>query len=79
MSLFDSLGKKTTPQRAPDPRQMLQQLKSNPASTLKQAGLNIPEDMNNPGQIIDYLLSSGQVNNSRLQMAQRMMGMFGKR
>ena len=58
---------------------MLQQLKSNPASTLKQAGLGIPVDMNNPGQIINYLLSSGQVNNARLQMAQRMMGMFGKR
>ena len=79
MSLFDSLGKKTTPQRAPDPRQMLQQLKSNPSSTLKQAGLDIPDGMDNPGQIINYLLSSGQVNNARLQMAQRMMGMFGKR
>lgn len=79
MSLFDSLGKKTTPQRVPDPRQMLQQLKSNPTSTLKQAGLNIPEGMNNPGQIINYLLQSGQINNSRLQMVQRMAGMFGRR
>ena len=78
MSLFDSLGR-TTQQQASNPQQMLQQLKSNPASTLKQAGLNIPENMNNPGQIINYLINSGQVNNSRLQMVQRMVGMLGRR
>lgn len=78
MSLFDSLGKQVTPQ-APNPQHLLQQLRNNPVSTLKQAGLNIPSGMSDPGQIINYLLQSGQVNNSRLQMAQRMMGMFGRR
>lgn len=78
MSLFDSLGKKST-QQSTNPQQLLNQLKNNPASTLKQAGLNIPDDMNNPEQIISYLIQSGQVNNSRLQAAQRMMGMFGKK
>lgn len=78
MSLFDNLGKRATPQ-APNPQQLLQRLRNNPASTLKQAGLNIPSNMNDPGQIINYLLQSGQVNNSRLQMARQMMGMFGRR
>ena len=78
MSLFDNLGKQNAQQSA-NPQQMLQQLKSNPASILKQAGLNIPDDMNNPQQIINYLIQSGQVNNSRLQGAQRIMQMFGKR
>lgn len=78
MSIFDSLGKQPVPQVS-NPQQMLEQLRSNPASTLKQAGLNIPDNMNNPGQIINYLLQSGQINNTRLQMAQRMMGMFGRR
>ena len=77
MSLFDTLGRKSAPQ-VPNPQQILQQLRSNPASTLKQAGLNIPDNMNNPGQIINYLLQSGQVSNPRLQMAQRMASMFGR-
>ena len=78
MSLFDSLGKQPSYEMH-SPQQMLQQLKSNPVSTLKQAGYTIPENMNNPGQIIGYLLQSGQINNSRLQMVQRMAGMFGRR
>lgn len=78
MSLFDSLGKQPAPQMQ-NPQQILQQLRNNPASTLKQAGLNIPDNMNDPGQIINYLLQSGQVQNSRLQAAQRIMGMFGRR
>lgn len=78
MSLFDNLGKQATPQ-IQNPQYTLQQLRNHPASTLKQAGLNIPDNMNDPGQIINYLLQSGQVNNSRLQMAQRMMSMFGRR
>lgn len=78
MSLFDSLGKQPSREMR-NPQQMLQQLKSNPVSTLRQAGYTIPENMNNPGQIIGYLLQSGQINNSRLQMAQRMAGMFGRR
>lgn len=78
MSLFDSLGKQPAPQMQ-NPQQILQQLRNNPASTLKQAGLNIPDNMNDPGQIINYLLQSGQVQNSRLQAAQRIMGMLGRR
>ena len=70
MSLFDSLNQK------PNPQQMLQQLRSNPAAMLKQAGLNIPDGMNDPNQIVNHLLQSGQVSNQRLQMAQRMMGML---
>lgn len=75
MSLFDSLGKRTT-QQPVSPQQMLQQLRGDPVATLKKAGLNVPENMNNPNQIINYLLQSGQVSNPRLQMAQRMAGMF---
>lgn len=78
MSLFDSLGNSATPQTS-DPKQVLQRLRNNPSSTLRQAGYSIPENMNNPNQIIGYLLQSGQINNSRLQMVQRMVGMFGKR
>lgn len=76
MSLFDSLGKKNN---VPSPQEQLTMLKKNPVSTLKQAGFNVPDDMTDPWQMIQYLLSSGQVSNPRLQMAQRMASMIGKR
>ena len=81
MSIFESLGnaQKRKPAPQANPAQMLQQLKSNPVSTLKQAGYDIPEGMNSSGQIIEYLLQSGQVTNPRLQMAQRMASGLFKR
>jgi hypothetical protein len=78
MSLFDSLGQKQM-SKAPSPQDQLNVLKQNPVSTIKQAGFNIPEGMTDPWQMIQYLISSGQVSNPRLQMAQRMASMIGKR
>lgn len=57
-----------------NPQQMLQQIKSNPAEVLRKRGLNIPAGMNNPQQIIQHLLSSGQVPQSRYFQAMQMMG-----
>ena len=68
MSIFDSI------QTQMNPMQALQQMKMNPAAMLKQRGLNIPDGMNNPQQIVQHLLSSGQVSNSRLQSVMQMMG-----
>lgn len=71
MGLFQDLQAKPNNQQ-----QALAQLRANPAATLKQAGLNIPEGMNDPRQIINHLLQSGQISNPRLQAAQRMLDMF---
>ena len=80
MSLFDSLGGNNVLSNAPtNPMQMLSQLKGNPAQMLQKAGYNIPANMNNPQEIINHLLNSGQVNNSRLNMAQQMARLFGRR
>ena len=79
MGLFDSLGNKGNFTATMNPQQILGQLKSNPQTTLKQAGFSIPDGMNNPGQIINYLLQSGQVNNSRIQMANNMLNMFNRK
>lgn len=54
------------------PADLLQQIKANPAEFLKQANINIPSGMNNPDQIINYLMQSGQINNPRLAMARMM-------
>ena len=67
MSIYDKL-----PQM--NPAQMLQQIRSNPAAVLRQRGLNVPDGMTNPQQIVQHLLNSGQITNSKLQMAMQMMG-----
>lgn len=77
MSIFESLGNVTQPQA--NPMQILSQLQRNPVNVLRQAGYNVPDGVNNPQQIINHLLASGQINNSRLGMAQQMARMFGRR
>lgn len=72
MSLFDSLN--SQPQQPMNPMQRLQALKQNPASVLQQAGMNIPQGMNNPTQIIQYLLQSGQVQQNRYNQILSMLG-----
>lgn len=67
--LFDQIGAQQT---APQMGQLVQQIKSNPAAMLQQRGFNIPAGLNNPQQIINHLISSGQVPQSRYtQLLQR--------
>lgn len=70
MSIFDALGG----QAPMNPMQMMAQLRSNPAAVLKQRGLNVPDGMSDPQQIVQHLISSGQVSNNALQAAMQMMG-----
>ena len=92
MSLFDSLGQRApnaqSNARALDntranarllPQQAMQQLKSNPAAMLRQAGLNVPNGMNDPQQIINHLTQSGQLPQNRLTMAMQMAQRMGLR
>lgn len=72
MSLFDSLG--SQPQQHMNPMQRLQALKQNPASVLQQAGFNVPQGMNNPQQIIQHLIQSGQVPQNRYTQVLQMLG-----
>lgn len=60
----------------PNPMQMLQQIKSNPAAFLRQAGVNIPSNLNDPNAIIQHLLNSGQVSQQRYEQARRMAEQF---
>ena len=55
--------------------QSMQQLKNNPAAILQQRGLNVPQGMNDPQAIINYLTQSGQVPQSRIQAMMQMAGM----
>lgn len=52
---------------------MLNKLTKNPAQTLLESGLNVPNEIaNNPQQIVQYLLNSGQVNQQQVNQAMQM-------
>lgn len=59
-----------------NPMQMLQQLRQNPAQMLRQAGLNVPANLNSPNDIIQHLMSSGQVSQAQYNKAREMAKMF---
>ena len=62
-----------------NPMQMLQQLQQNPVQFLKQAGLNIPDNLNSPNDIIQHLMNSGQVSQERYEQARQMVNRFAKK
>ena len=74
MSLFDTLGNKGKQTAPMNPMQMLQALKQNPASMLRQRGLTIPDGMTDPQQMAQYLLSSGQISQRRYNAAMQAAG-----
>ena len=69
MSVFNQLGKQPM-----NPMQMMQQLRQDPVGMLQRAGLNVPAGMNDPQQIIQHLMQSGQVSQQRYQQALQMLG-----
>ena len=83
MSLFDSLSAGNKQQRkAPkiSAQQAMSQLQADPVGVLGQVGLNIPAGMNDAQQIVQHLMQTGQVPQSRFAQAMQMMGqMMGKR
>ena len=66
--------------------QMFQQIKQNPMQVL-QSRFNIPQnvDMNNPNDIIQHLLNTGQITQQQVNQAQQMRNnpmiqqMFGRK
>lgn len=83
MSLFDSLGAGGQQQgQAPQMKaqQAMSELQANPAGVLGNLGLNIPAGMTDPQQMVQHLMQSGQVPQSRFAQAMQMMGqMMGRR
>lgn len=63
--LYEAYGKAPV-----SPMQYLSQLKMNPTAFVRQAGYSIPDGMTSPQQMINYLIQSGQVSQSRLAQAQ---------
>ena len=88
MGIFDSLGSKgqnvASQQQKITPVQARQQMEAgvkslhqNPAGFAKQNRLNVPENMTDANQIIDYLQQSRQVPPGMVQAARMMARRFG--
>lgn len=64
MSLFDSLGKRArTATQGPQMSitEMQQELHADPGEIMRRCGFNIPDGMNDPQQIVSYLIQSKQI------------------
>ena len=61
-----------------NPFQMIQKLQSNPIQFLKQVGLNVPDNLNSPNDIIQHLMNSGQITQERYEQARQMAAQFRK-
>lgn len=64
------------PMMGMNPMQMVQQLKANPIQFLQRAGFNVPNNLNDPNQIIQHLMNSGQISQQRYEQARRMAEQF---
>lgn len=74
--MFDRLGKKQDQVQAqqPNPRNILTNFKKNPKSFFQERNLDVPDNLlDNPGAIIQHLIQSGQLPQSRLGMAQQQL------
>ena len=64
----------------PSMLQMVQQFKQNPLGFLLQRRLNVPANVaNDPNAILNYLLSTGQVNQNQINMAYQTLQNGGMR
>lgn len=61
-----------------NPFQMMNQFKQNPMAMLSKR-FNIPQNMNNdPNQIIQYLMNTGQISQSQYNMANQQLKQLKK-
>lgn len=59
-----------------NPMSMITQLQRNPLGMLRAAGFNIPQNINSPQDIVQFLAQSGQVSQAQLNAAQQAAQMF---
>lgn len=62
----------------PNPMAMLNQLKSNPIAFLRNAGLNVPQNLTDPNAIIQHLMNSGQISQQQFERARQMAQAFNR-
>ena len=55
---------------------MLNQIKSDPIGFLTQRGAKLPQGLNNPNDILNHLMSTGQISQQKYNQAVNMAQMF---
>lgn len=58
---------------ADNPFAMLNQLKQNPYQLLAQRGFNIPQNLYNPNDILQYLINTNQVTQQQVNNVMTML------
>ena len=58
--------------------QMVQSLQQNPVQFLQSRGFNVPQNINDPNAIIQYLMNTGQITQDQYQNVRRMMQPYMK-
>jgi hypothetical protein len=58
-----------------NPMQVLLQMRQDPSKFLSARGLNIPQGMNDPNEIINHLIQSGQVSQDRYNQVMQLFQM----
>ena len=56
--------------------QMFQQFRANPMQMIIQSRMNVPSGMNDPNQILNHLLKTGQITQDQINSAYQMMQRF---
>ena len=80
MSIFERFqGQKNQMTLTPEQQNDVASIQANPAAFLKARGYNIPEGMNDPRQITQYLLQNGQIGIPRLREVMQQIGFPGRR
>lgn len=75
MSLFNQLGKNSQMPTKNQISQMATQLQQNPMQFLQIMGYNLPQgmDLKNPNTVINYLISTKQINSGLVSIAQQLL------
>lgn len=69
-NLFNALG-------GMNPMMMMNQLRANPLTFLRQSGFNVPDNLSNPNDIIQHLMNTGQINQAQYNQARQMAQQYG--
>lgn len=73
-------GGQTGNQLQPDWNALMGQLQANPSVMLKQAGYNVPDELNgNPQAMVMHLMQSGQIGGPMMQKIQPFLQRMGIR
>ena len=61
-----------------NPLTMVNQIRQNPVQFLAQRGVNIPQGMNDPNEILQHLMRTGRVSQDQDNKAAQAAQMFNK-